>query len=479
MPNFSRNALVMMLVVPAVLVVIFPPKLSEAAAAKNVILMIADGQSINTIQATEYYNGSPAVYQAFPVQYGMSTYSSNNPAGYDPVQMWNDFDYAKSGATDSAAAATAMYTGEKTYNGQISWSNSGDPMTTIAEIADASGKATGVVTTVQISHATPAAVWAHNSSRNNYSAIAQEMIYSSGLDVIMGAGHPEYDNNGQAATLTDQYVGGAAAWADVKAGTANGFGFVESKSDFEALADGTYAGGVLPSKVIGIAQVNTTLQQKRSASSMNSNVPTLATMTSAAINVLDEDTDGFFLMVEGGAVDWANHANQLDRMIQEELDFNNAVASVVDWVDANSSWAETLLVVTADHETGYLWGPGSGTPNTFNHVVDNDPGELPGATHYYGSHSNSLVPLFSKGVGSDLFAGYATGTDTQLSAWWGLPGDSYLDNTNVFDVMNSAIIPEPSMLTLTVFCAMGFGLTSGRQRFPRPSGGACRHRRRG
>ena len=92
---------------------------------------------------------------------------------------------------------------------------------------------------------------------------------------------------------------------------------------------------------------------------LNTTVPGLATMTEGALNVLDNDEQGFFLMVEGGAIDWAAHANQTGRTIEEEIDFNKAVDAVIYWVQRNSNWSETVLIVTGDHETGTLYGPGS------------------------------------------------------------------------------------------------------------------------
>ena len=85
-------------------------------------------------------------------------------------------------------------------------------------------------------------------------------------------------------------------------------------------------------------------------------VPNLALMTKGALNVLDNDPDGFFLMVEGGAVDWANHANQLGRLIEEQNDFNDAVDVAIEWIKANGGWEKNLLIVTGDHECGYLTG---------------------------------------------------------------------------------------------------------------------------
>ena len=95
------------------------------------------------------------------------------------------------------------------------------------------------------------------------------------------------------------------------------------------------------------------------AAPLNRNVPTLATMSKAAINCLDNNPKGFYLMIEGGAVDWANHANQPDRMIEEQIDFVEAVEAVVAWIESHGGWDETLLILTADHECGLLWGPNS------------------------------------------------------------------------------------------------------------------------
>ena len=173
--------------------------LASAEMPKNVILMISDGQGYNTVKATDYWTGATSVYESFPVKYGVSTFSAATPGhpaiGYDPSLAWSDFNYVKTGATDSAAAATAMATGVKNYNGQINWSVSGSPLTNIVQIAGGLGKATGVVTTVSWSNATPAAMVAHNLNRDDYTAIANEMLNSQ-LNVIMGAGNPGFNDNG-------------------------------------------------------------------------------------------------------------------------------------------------------------------------------------------------------------------------------------------------------------------------------------------
>ena len=348
--------------------------LALAEMPKNVILMISDGQGYNTVKATDYYTGSKAVYESFPTQYSVSTFSAGTPTipswGYDPAKAWSDFSYKNSHFTDSASAATALATGVKIYDNVLNIDTSGNKLKTITEISQDLGKASGVVTTVEWSHATPAGMYAHNASRNNYAEIANEMVSStSPLNVVMGAGNPNYDNSGnyQLTPNDAKYVGGNATWSALNAGTLNGYKLIQDKAAFEALANTPNAA---VTKVVGTVDAFETTQQSRtgkpadpanpSGTQFNDNVPSLATMSTGALNVLNKNSKGFFLMIEGGAVDWANHANQLDRMIEEEMDFNASVQAVVDWVTNNSSWADTLLIVTADHECGDLWGPTPG-----------------------------------------------------------------------------------------------------------------------
>ncbi|MBN1105296.1 MAG: alkaline phosphatase [Deltaproteobacteria bacterium] len=464
-----------------------------ADIAKNVILMISDGQGFNTVLATDFYTGTPAVYNSFDVKLGMQTNSANNPLGYNPAAMASNFNYAKTGYTDSASAASAMYAGVKIYDGEVNWNTADQPLTTYFEKAAQAGKSIGALSSVEFSHATPAAVYGHNSSRNNYAALGYEGVYGSNpldgsvpnngsnpqagnnalydslnyngnLKVLMGAGHGDYtDNGGYDTTRSDNYVGGSAAWNEIKTATPNGWTFVDTKAGFEDVANGISN----PDKLLGVAQVNTTLQQARSNPAgdfdpMNTNVPTLETMTRAALNVLDNNSDGFAVMIEGGAVDWANHANQKDRMVEEQVDFNNSVQAVVNYLNANTNgnnWSNTLLIVTADHETGHLWGDGSGTFFDVNnngvydagvdyaHVKDNGAGVLPGLQFNSGQHTNALVPLFAKGAGSELFANYLAGTDSNLAALYGLDSSwtgQYIDNTAIYNVMmDAAPVPIP------------------------------------
>lgn len=421
-----------------------PP--DESTAFKNVILMISDGCGANHIMATDYFTNGQAgsqVYEAFPARYYVSTYSAGKIESdddarytYDPAIVWNSFEELKNRATDSAASATAMATGSKTYNGAIGVDPNLKALPNLTEDFEAKGKSTGVITSVELSHATPAAFVVHDPDRSNYSGIANQMIKESRIDVIMGAGNPLYNDDSVKRSTVEadyyQFVGGQETWAALEAGSlandADGDGdsdpwqLIQTKADFEALQS-----GAAPNRVIGVPPVYTTLQYGRAgdlnarpfAVGLNNQVPSLATMASAALNVLDNNEAGFFLMIEGGAVDWAASKNHSGRMIEEETAFNEAAATVCDWVEANSSWSETLVIVTSDHETGYL----TGSAGIYDEVVNNGQGQMPTMVWNSEGHTNQLVPVFAKGPGADLFQKYAVGADPVRGA--------YINNTDI------------------------------------------------
>ena len=165
-------------------------------------------------------------------------------------------------------------------------------------------------------------------------------------------------------------------------------------------------------------------------------------MSLAALNVLDDDPDGFFLMIEGGAVDWAGHANQPGRVIEEQIAFDQAVRAVVDWVKTHSDWSETLLVITGDHETGYLTGPNS-NPDWMP-IVNNGAGVLPGMEWHSGTHTNSLIPFFAYGVAVWQFYACADQLDPRRGA--------YLDNTEVGQVIHATLSAGPQFNQYLPLC---------------------------
>ncbi len=155
-------------------------------------------------------------------------------------------------------------------------------------------------------------------------------------------------------------------------------------------------------------------------------------MTRAALNILDDDPDGLFLMVEGGAVDWASHGNQSGRMIEEQIDFERSVEAVVNWVDENSNWGETLLIVTGDHETGYLTGPGS-DPG-WEKIVNNGAGNLPGMEWHSDYHTNSLMVVSAKGDAGRSLNQYADERDPVRGR--------YVDNTEIAKTVFWSMDPQ-------------------------------------
>ena len=124
-------------------------------------------------------------------------------------------------------------------------------------------------------------------------------------------------------------------------------------------------------------------------------------------------------------------------MIEEQIDFLEAVEAVVAWVESHGGWDDTLLILTADHETGLLWGPKSDKV-AFQPLVDHGPGKMPGMKYNSHGHSNSLVPLYARGAGSQRFADLVRGTDATAASVWSVSG-RYVDNTDIFAVLNAAV----------------------------------------
>ena len=258
----------------ALIFILFPTTTlgDPGARVKHVILMVADGAGYNSWDAASMYQGrwdasagqSTQLYDGPDwVKMGCSTYPLNlstAPTGngvqdpslvYDPAKAWDreqGYAWLRSGSTDSAAAATALSTATKTFNNAINWSDLDQPLgPTLAEMAKTAGKAVGVVTTVPWSHATPAGLAnAHNVSRKNLAELANAMLAGEVMDAIMGAGNPDYDDNGapREAPVDYQSVGGPDTWRAIEqararpAGTYQGFRPLSTLAEFQALISG-------------------------------------------------------------------------------------------------------------------------------------------------------------------------------------------------------------------------------------------------
>ena len=427
---------------------------ADDASPKNIIVMIADGSGANTLDATRFWNGEPLVmdgpdwtplFQATsglrsgrrPMP-GVSALEQSPLHAYDPARLYDStpvegergnypngfagYEWHRRTAPDSAGTMSQMMTGVITYNGAINVDGMGRPVTSAAEYAHRSGKAVGAVSTVPYSHATPAAGGgAHNVDRGDYHAITAEILRSGVVDVYGGGGHPEFDNDGRPRETTYQCIT-EGDWQSLKLGMFNDdFGrhwtLVDDTDEIKALAEGD-----VPLPVMIVPKVAETLQARRKHELSNEaapgdeaksqGLPTLLDLVRAGLNGVDDDPDGFFLVIEGGAVDWAMHDNRLGRAIEEYSEFNDAVALVSAYLDAGTNgndWSNTLVVVTADHDH-LLFGP-DGDTVPFQPLVDNGAGNMPGYRWFGNGHSNQLVPLFVRGAGAERIVEIATDDD--------------------------------------------------------------------
>ena len=437
----------------------------DTPKAKNVVILIGDGMGFNCDLAGTYYRygeEGKQSYHSFPVRLGCTTYSRKTeqpiPAdckGYDPEVFWQSLDGANKGTeftvtTDSAASSTAIHSGVKTINGMIGVDVQNNPVELVSEVAFKTGRKAGCVTTVTNCDATPAGFCAHSKSRGSLDDIFNQMIgENSPLAVVMGCGHPLYSNGKERTIKEDESekdrkarfsaVGGEATWDKMKDGGINGFTFIETKKQFEELAF-PKPEAALPGKVVGIVR----------------ELSDLTTMALGAINVLTQDNDtGFILMIEGGAIDHANHGRNIKQSVLEHADFSKAIDAVIQWVETKSSWDETLVIITADHETGQLWGPGTYRDTNDDGVYDKAKGDVfvefqpienagrgnvPKVQYASGGHTNAMVPLYAKGAGAELFLKRINGTDAKAGEFWKFSGQ-YVDDTDIAHVVKTVLAP--------------------------------------
>ena len=418
------------------------------AMPRHVMLFISDGASWGTWHMASYHEHGELgrqPYDRFDVKLGVTTTPLNTSrkpthdarpkVSYDPARAWDTrpqppgpgsdgfagYAYLKRDATDSAAAGTALSAGAKTYNNAINVDNDGRPLPFVTQHFKAMGWATGVVTSVPLSHATPAAFGSQSPSRDDYASISEQMIGQPWIDVLMGTGHPFFDGNGRPRPDADHRYISEKAWRMATAPDA-ARQLIQTREAFEALADGS----LRPDRpVLGVPQVHVTLQAAREAAVVGADasrasgtawlpgVPSLKTMTQGALQVLGRHPRGFFLMVEGGAVDWMAHANDTGRIIEEQVDFNHAVRAAVDWVERHSHWGESLIIVLTDHGNGMPMGPDSDTV-PFEPVLNRGRGVLPGVRWHHKNHTNEVTLLWAHGAGAQRLFDHVEGVDPAL-----------------------------------------------------------------
>lgn len=317
--------------------------------AKNIIFLIGDGMGLAQITAGMYANGNKLAMEKMKHVGLMKTHSADKLI------------------TDSAAGATAFSIGKKSYNGAIGVDKDSIPHETIMETAKKRGLATGIVVTSSITHATPACYYAHVKSRKLMEDIALEFLKNP-VDFFVGGGRKYFAQRTDSLNLLDSL-------------RAKDYDIFSIENLSEA--------GKKKSAVFTAEEEPESILRERPAF--------LADGVHAALNYLSKNEKGFFLLVEGSQIDWGGHAQDSDYIIEEMLEFNKAIEESLKFAEKDGN---TLVVVTADHETGGY----AITDGTLDWKVIK--GEFVNS-----HHTAEMVPVFAFGPRSDAFSGIFDNTD--------------------------------------------------------------------
>lgn len=318
-------------------------------APKNIVVMIGDGMSIPQITATMIALDKPLAFEMLPYTGLVTTRSANKRI------------------TDSAAAGTAIATGSKTDNGMVGMTPDKNAVPSMLERYSQQGKKTGVVVSCSVQHATPAAFIAKNEKRGNYYEIAEYISNNPMVDFMAGGGSKYFFNRPDSVDLKTKMEG-------------NGWAFYESLENLD-----------LTNRKIAVLAADKHMPPYPERGNF------LPDATAAALKFLSTDKDGFFLMVEGSQIDFACHNNDSAYMVNEMIDFDSTLRVVLDFAKQDGN---TLVVVTADHETGGLTiidPKGNYTETCFRFST--------------GSHSPLMVPIFAYGPGAEKFTGIMDNTE--------------------------------------------------------------------
>ncbi len=379
------------------ILLLLPLLLSAQQKAKYVFYFIGDGMGFNHVSITEYWLGyTEGVFDSRPLAFSQF-----------PVLGWAVTHSASNLITDSAAAGTALSTGSKTDNGMLGVTPDTTMLESIARKIHNAGYKVGISSTVGINHATPGAFYGHSASRSDYYDIAME-IPGSGFEFFAGGGVIE--STGEDGDKTSVY--------DLI--EKNGYIIAEGMEEFHSMKTSA-------EKMMLLQEDGRTKTELPYAIDMKEGDMTQADLVKASIDFLyDRESPGFFVMSEGGRIDWASHGNDTKAMIFETLSLSDAVAEAVKFYNEHPD--ETLIVVTADHETGGLtmsWKSGynvyfdkiENIDKSKDFASDEERKEMDEASHAAhigwttGDHSGANVPVFAIGAGSSLFSGRMDNTE--------------------------------------------------------------------
>ncbi len=316
---------------------------------ENIILMIGDGMGVSQVFAGMTANGGHLFLDNF------------RHIGFSKTQSADKY------ITDSAAAGTAISTGVRTYNGAIAVDMDHKPVKTILELAKEKGLATGLVSTSAITHATPAAFIAHQGARRNYESIASDFLKTD-VDVFIGGGYTHFTQREDGRNLVDELK-------------KKGYLVLSNMDEIKQVTRGKLAGLTAP--------------EHNERYSVRGDMLPLATTT--AVNILDKNKKGFFLMVEGSQIDWGGHGTNTPYFVEEMLDFDRSIGKALEFA---ASDGKTLIIVTADHETGGVAVTGG---NLTTGLVE--------CGYINTNHTAVMVPVFAYGPGAENFTGIMENSD--------------------------------------------------------------------
>jgi alkaline phosphatase len=318
---------------------------SKTTRAKNIILLIGDGMGIAQIQAGLTANRGKLNLLQFPI------------TGFSLTEASDEY------ITDSGAGATALSIGRKTYNGAIGVDALGTPRETILETAEKKGLATGLVATCSITHATPASFIAHQAKRSLEEAIALDFLKTD-VDVFIGGGLRYFTQRQDGRNLLEE---------------------LRAKG-YQVLPD--TAANLTPYKKGKLAAIVAGLHPKKMTEGRGDY---LVKATQTTLQIVKQQPKGFFVMIEGSQIDWGGHANNTQYVTSEMIDFDRAIGEALRFAQADRN---TLVIVTADHETG---GMTLLAGNTAAGTVE--------AKFTTSGHTGVMVPVFAYGPGAEAFNG--------------------------------------------------------------------------
>ena len=361
---------------------------TEKPQVKNIIYLIGDGMGFGAVSSLLLSEDSVTGFEQAPVIGLSETCSANNYV------------------TDSPAGGTALACGIRTKNGYLGVDPEGKPLTSILRKAQAMGKRSGIVVNTVLTEATPAAFYAGVTSRSMSFDIAKQFT-ESGVDVAIGAGLEPFikrpDSLDLTATLINKGYDVHLDWKTVLGTTSRKFVGILPMGDVHRRNESgnTTAGAADGAEVCLAAKLAASSEENGDTTRLSEPTVYLEKATAKALEVLSNDNrQGFFLMIESAIIDGYGHNNDSEGMIEEMKEFDNTLRQLVAYVNQHP---ETLLVVTADHETG-----GTGVSYKSYEVGSTTPVQLSFSTK---GHTGTVVPVFAYGAGAEAFAGIMKNTD--------------------------------------------------------------------